>query len=256
LGLLKDRIGLVFGVANDRSYAWHIAEACHNQGATLGFTHFPGDKMLRRVERLSTTIGADFLTPCDVQKDEDIQATFEAAKEKFGRLDFVIHSVAFANRDDLGGDFRKTSRAGFALAMDVSAYSLIPICRFAAPLMTEGGSVLALSYYGGEKVVPGYNVMGVAKAALEHTVRYLAWDLGKENIRVNTISAGPLRTLSAMAVEGFDEILDWVPKKAPLRRNIEGSEVANTAAYLLSDLASGVTGEVLHVDAGYNTVGL
>lgn len=256
MGLLEGKVGIIIGVANDRSYAWHIAEACRREGAHLGFTHLPGDKMRHRVEKLAHGIASDFVEPCDVQQDDQIHDVFRKADKHFGMVDFVIHSVAFAHRGDLGGSFRNTKRDGFHLAMDISAYSLIPVCKYAAQVMCGRGSVIAMSYYGGEKVVPGYNVMGVAKAALEHVVRYLAWDLGPEGVRVNAISAGPLRTLSAMAVEGFDDILEWVPKKAPLRRNIEGDEVGRSAVYLASDLASGVTGEILHVDAGFSIVGL
>lgn len=255
MGLLDGKVGIIFGVANDRSYAWHIAQACLAEGAFVGFTHLPGDKMRRRVEKLAHGVGADFVVPCDVQEDDQVRDVFHAATKHFGMVDFVIHSVAFANRRDLSGSFRKIKRDGFNLALDISAYSLIPICRYAARAMCGRGSVVALSYYGGEKVVPGYNVMGVAKAALEHVVRYLAFDLGPEGIRVNTISAGPLRTLSTMAVEGFSDLLEWVPQMAPLRRNIEGDEVGRTAVYLASDMSSGVTGELLHVDGGFSTVG-
>lgn len=259
MGLLDGRKGIVFGVANDRSLAWHIAKHLMEHGATCGFSHFPGEKMARRVQK---TLEADGITnawlhPCDVGRDEDIDELFAAAEKQYGTLDFVIHSIAFADKDYLQiGRFAETPRQTFLQAIDISAYTLIAIAQRARRLMQKGGSIVAMSYYGAEKVIPGYNTMGVAKAALEACTRYLAAELGSQGIRVNTISAGPCRTLSAMAVGGIDDMFSWVEKKAPLRRNIETEEVGRSAVYLVSDLSSAVTGENIYVDAGYNIVGL
>jgi enoyl-[acyl-carrier protein] reductase I len=259
MGLLDGRRGLVFGVANERSIAWAIAKCLTDNGAVCGHAHLPGEKMERRVQKALEAGGmADaWLCPCDASKDEDLDAVFDAARKQFDSLHFVIHSIAFADRQYLQiGNFAETPRAVFNQALDISAYTLAAMARRAKPLMTSGGSIVAMTYYGSEKVIPGYNVMGVAKAALECTARYLAAELGASGIRVNTISAGPLRTLSSMAVGGIDDMFGWVEKKAPLRRNIEAEEVGKTALYLVSDLASGVTGENIYVDAGYNIVGL
>lgn len=259
MGLLDGRKGLIFGVANERSIAWHIARCLVAEGAVCGFSHLPGDKSERRVRQTLEQGGIrnPWLYPCDVSKDDDIAAVFSAAKRQFGTLSFLVHSVAFADREYLKiGKFTETPRAVFSQALDISAYTLITMAKHARELMPDGGSLLALSYYGAEKVVPGYNVMGVAKAALEAAARYLAAELGRNNIRVNTLSAGPCRTLSAMAVGGIDEMFDWVEKKSPLQRNINTEEVGKSAVYLLSELASGVTGENLYVDAGYNTMGV
>lgn len=259
MGLLDGRKGLIFGVANERSIAWHIARCLAAEGAVCGFSHLPGDKMERRVRQTLEQGGIRnaWLYPCDVSKDDDIAAVFSAAKRQFGTISFLVHSVAFADREYLKiGKFTETPRAVFSQALDISAYTLITMAKHARELMPDGGSILALSYYGAEKVVPGYNVMGVAKAALEAAARYLSAELGRNNIRVNTLSAGPCRTLSAMAVGGIDEMFDWVEKKSPLQRNINTEEVGKSAVYLLSDLASGVTGENLYVDAGYNTMGV
>ncbi len=264
MALLAGKKGLILNIANDRSIATHIANNCIKQGATCGFGFLPmGDpeKSQRRVKKAMEENGfADsFLHPCDVGSNESIESFFKAAGEKFGTIDFLVHSLAFANRDYLRkeyGVFASTPRDVFQQALDISAYSLIALTRAAIPLMPNGGSVIAMTYLGSEKVVPGYNIMGVAKAALESTARYLAFDLGPKNIRVNTISAGPVKTLSAMAVGGIDEMFAHVEKKAPLHRNIEADEVGKTAVYLVSDLASGVTGENLYVDSGFNTVGL
>lgn len=259
MGLLDGRKGLVFGIANDRSIACHIARAFLAQGAACGFPYLPGEKNERRVSKALEEIGvADpWLLPCDVAKDADLDATFAAAKERFDSLDFVVHSLAYADRAYLKpGLFVETPREVYTQALDISAYSLVAIAKRAKPLMPRGGSILAMTYYGSEKAVPGYNVMGVAKAALEACTRYLALELGEFGIRVNTISAGPVKTLSAMAVGGIDEIFDWVEKKAPLRRNIDAGEVGRTAVYLASDLSSGVTGENIFVDAGFRIVGL
>lgn len=261
MGLLEGKKGLVFGIANSWSIAWHIANAAIKEGATCGFSYLPLPKMEHRVRKAMEEGGYPdaFLAPCDVSKDEDIEAFFNAAKEKFPKIDFLVHSMAFADRNYLKrdpGNFTSTPREVFKQAMDVSAYSLLALSRAAAPLMTDGGSIIAMTYYGAEKVIPGYNVMGVAKATLEATTRYLAFDLGAQKIRVNTISAGPLRTLASSAVGGIDEMQKHTELKAPLHRNIEGEEVGKTALYLLSDLSSGVTGENIYVDSGFNIVGL
>ncbi len=253
--LLAGKNGLVFGVANHRSIAWAIAEAAHRHGARVGVSYF-GERLERRVVPLAAQIDAPFCIPCDVSDDADLDACFAAAAEAFdGRLDFVVHGVAFAQRDDLLNRFNLTSRAGHALAMDVSAYSLTAMARRAAPLMTEGGALLTLTYYGAEKVIPRYNVMGVAKAALEAGVRYLAADLGPDGVRVNGISAGPIKTLAASGIPGFRKMLGQAGEIAPLRRTVDQAEVADAAVFLLSDMARGITGEVLHVDAGQNIMG-
>ena len=259
MGLLEGKRGLILNIANDRSIAWHIANNAIKHGAKCGFGFLPMEKMERRVRKAMEEGGfADaWLAPCDVSKDEDIERFMAGAKEQLGTIDFLVHSLAFADRNFLKiGDFVSTPRDVFKQALDISAYSLLGLTRAAAPLMTNGGSVIALTYLGSEKVVPGYNVMGVAKAALESTARYLAFELGEKKIRVNTISAGPVRTLSAMAVGGIDEMFAHVEKKAPLKRNIDGDEVGRAAVFLLSDLSSGITGENVYVDAGFNTVGL
>jgi enoyl-[acyl-carrier protein] reductase I len=259
MGLLDGKKGLILSVANDRSIAWHIAKNAIEQGATCGFGYLPLEKMERRARKALEEggFGQSWLYPCDVAKDEDIEKFFVAAKEQFGTIDFVVHSLAFADRNYLKhGMFLSTPRNVFTQALDISAYSLIALSRAAVPLMTNGGSIIALSYLGSEKAVPGYNVMGVAKAALESTMRYLAFELGEKKIRVNTVSAGPLKTLSSMGVGGIDEMLDHVAKKSPLKRNIDGDEVGKTALFLLSDLSSGVTGENIYVDSGFNIVGL
>ena len=260
--LLAGKTGLILNVANDRSIAWHIAQHATAAGATCGFGFLPmNDKMERRARKAIDEIeGVQddyFLHPCDVTDDASIDAYFDAAKERFGKIDFLVHSLAFADRTYLAhGKFTETPRDVFSTALDVSAYSLIHLTRKALPLMEDGGSVLALTYLGSTKAVPGYNVMGVAKAALEASARYLALELGEKGVRVNTLSAGPVRTLSAMAVGGIDEMFDHTEKKAPLKRNITGEDVGGTATYLLSDLASGVTGENVFVDSGFNIVGL
>ena len=253
--LLADRKAIVFGVANDHSIAWAIAQALQREGADLAFT-YAGESIERRVRPLAASIGVDRVLPCDVTRDDEIAATFAALREQWGRVDIVIHAVAFARRDELKGRFLHTSRDGFRIALEVSAYSLVAIARHAEPLMRAGGSLLTLTYLGAERVLPNYNVMGIAKAALEASVRYLAYDLGPQKIRVNAISAGPLRTLSSAGITGFKDMLHHHEERAPLRRNIEAHEVANAAVYLCSDMGSGVTGEVLHVDAGYNIVGM
>lgn len=262
--LLSGKSGLIFGVANDRSYAWHIAQALIARGARCAFTSLPGEKNERRtrkaVEALDGGPGAAaWVRPCDAAKDEDLDAVFDAYTKDHERLDFLIHSIAFADREWLQpGNFAQTPRASYLAAIDISAYTLVAMARRAREPMkaSGGGSILAMSYYGAEKVVPGYNVMGVAKAALECTARYLAAELGEHNIRVNTISGGPLRTLASSAVGGIDAMMEATPRKAPLRRNVEGSDVGGAAAFLVSDLSSGVTGENLYVDCGVNTVGV
>lgn len=254
--LFKDKRVIVFGVANERSIAWAITEAMHKQGARLALT-FVGEALERRVRPLGESVGAEMILPCDVGDDAQIESVFDNVREKWGGLDVLVHAVAFANRADLEGRYVDTSRDGFKLALDISAYSLVGLTRGAAPLMRpNGGNIVTLSYYGSEKVVTGYNVMGVAKAALEASVRYLAADLGPENIRVNAISAGPIKTLAAAGIKGFKNILHVVEEKAPLRRNVTQEDVANAALFLCSDLGGGVTGEILHVDSGYNILGL
>ena len=257
-GLLAGRKALVFGVANDHSIAWGIARALHAAGAQVGFSSI---EMLidKRVRPLAESIGSTFVEPCDVQSDEQIRTVFERWRAVHGpaaRLDILVHALAFAKREDLDGRFADTSRDGFALALDVSAYSMVALARGAAPLMPNGGSMMTLSYYGAEKVVANYNVMGVAKAALEASVRYLAADLGPDNIRVNAISAGPIRTLAASGVSGFKTMYGKFRDVAPLRRNVTIDDVGATAVYLASDLSAGVTGETLYVDAGFNILGV
>jgi enoyl-[acyl-carrier protein] reductase I len=255
MGLLDGKKAAIFGVANERSIAWAIAEAFHAEGAELAFT-FAGEMLEKRVWP-ADGIGSKIILPCDVTKDEEVEKVFATLKQEWGGLDILIHAIAFANKEDLANPYVQTSRAGFHLAMDVSAYSLVSLTRHAAPLM-EGrkGSVLTLTYMGSEKVIPNYNVMGVAKAALEASVRYLAHDLGPKGIRVNAISAGPLRTLAAAGISDFKSMLHHVAERAPLKRNIDAEEVGKTALYLCSDWGSAVTGEVMHVDAGYNIMGM
>lgn len=254
--LMEGKKGFIFGVANDHSLAWYIAQELHNHGAQLAFNHLPNPKMERRVRQLAEPIGAKAIVPCDVQDDEQIKAAFHQARETMGELDFIVHSVAFANREALYNPFYKTTRADFLQAMDISAYSLVALCQHGMPHMREGGSILCLTYMGSVKIIPSYNVMGVCKAALESSTRYLAGELGREKkIRVNALSAGPVRTLSSAGIDGFSKMLDHYPEKSPLARNITHEEVGKSGLYLLSDLSSGVTGEVHYVDAGYNIVG-
>ena len=250
-GLLAGRRGLIVGVANKRSLAWGIAQRAHREGAELAFT-FQGDALERRVRPLAESIGSAIVEPLDVTDDAQIEATFATVAERWGHLDFLVHSVAFANREDLLGRTVDTSRAGFATALDISCYSLIALTRAAEPLMTDGGSVIAMTYYGATKATPNYNVMGIAKAALEAAIRYLAVDLGPKNIRVHGISAGPVRTLAASGVSGMRSMLKAMPERAPLGRNITVDDVGATAAYLLSDLSAGTTGGIHFVDAGFN----
>lgn len=256
MGILDGRKAIIFGVANEKSIAWAIAQRLHKEGAELAFT-YAGEALEKRVRPLAESLGSKLILPCDVTKDDQIQAVFDQTRSAFGHLDILLHAIAYANKEDLKTDFLSTSRDGFRLAQDVSAYSLTVLARHAAPLM-EGrpGSILTLSYYGAEKVVPRYNVMGIAKAALEASVRYLAADLGPKGIRVNAISAGPIRTLASAGISGFLDMLHHVEAKAPLRRNISADEVAGAAVFLASDLASGVTGDVIYVDAGYHIMGM
>ncbi len=261
MGFMDGKRGLIVGIANDRSYAWYIAESILREGGECLFTHLPGDKMERRCRKAVEGLGVTdpWLKPMDAGSDDDLAAVFGALKDDFGSIDFVAHSIAFADKDWLrAGVFYKTPRDVYTQAMDISAYTYAAMGQQVKDLglMPDGGAMVSMSYYGAEKAVPGYNVMGVAKSALESTTRYLAADLGPDNVRVNCISGGPLRTMSALAVGGFGEILDWVEQKAPLRRNVEGGEVGDTAAFLLSDLASGIAGQTIYVDCGYSTIGL
>src|SRR5687767_838283 len=254
--MLQNKNGIIFGVANKRSIAWATAQALHEAGAKLAFA-YQGERLKDNVESLTKAEMPDApLFSCDVTKQEEIDATFKSLGEEFGRLDFVIHSIAFAPREALEGEFMKVDRDGFLTAMEISAYSLTQLARAAAPLMTDGGSIVTMSFHGAEKVYQGYNVMGVAKAALEASVRYLASDLGPKNIRVNAVSAGPIQTLSARGVAGLSTMLKHHAERAPMKRNVEVREVGNTALFLCSPLSSGITGETIYVDCGYNIMGL
>ncbi|HKS23353.1 MAG TPA: enoyl-ACP reductase [Thermoanaerobaculia bacterium] len=257
MALLEGKTGLIFGVANKRSIAWAIAQALAREGMRLAFT-YQGERLKESVEALSSTMSDAVLLPCDVTSDTEIDSVFAEVDAKFGRLDALVHSVAFAPREDLEGDFHKTSREGYKTAHDISAYSLVGLTRAAIPLFEKsgGGAVLAMSYYGAVKAIEGYNVMGVAKASLEASVRYLAANLGPKNIRVNAISAGPVNTLAARGIKGFTGMLKHYADKAPLRRNVELEEIGNSALFLLSPMSSAITGEVMYVDCGYNIVGL
>lgn len=254
--MLQNKFGVVFGVANKRSIAWATAQALHEAGARLAFT-YQGERLKDNVEGLtSETMPGSLVMPCDVTKQEEVDETFKRLAQEFGRLDFLIHSIAYAPREALEGKYLDTSREAFLTALEISAYSLPQLARAAAPLMTEGGSIVCMTYYGAEKVVSGYNVMGVAKAALETSTRYLANDLGPRNIRVNAISAGPIQTLSARGVSDFTTMMKHHAERAPLHRNVEPREVGNTALFLCSPLASAITGEVIYVDCGYNIMGI
>jgi len=256
MGILDGKRAVIFGVANERSIAWAISQALHRQGAELAFT-YAGEVLEKRVRPLAEGIGAKIILPCDVTKDEEIDQVFDTLRKEWGGLDILIHAIAYAAKEDLSNPYVQTGRQGFHLALDVSAYSLVVLSRHAAALM-EGrkGSILTMTYMGSEKVIPHYNVMGVAKAALEASVRYLAHDLGPKGIRVNAISAGPIKTLAAAGISGFREMLHYSSDRAPLKRNIDAEEVAQAALYLVSDMSSAVTGEVVHVDAGYNIMGM
>lgn len=255
---LTGKNALVTGIANNRSIAWGIAQQLHKAGANLGITYLPDEKgrMERKVAELVEPLNPSLFVPCNVQDDAQIQSTFAKVGEKWGKLDILIHCLAFADKEELSGDFSKTSRQGFIRALDISAYSLIQLSAEAKPLMTEGGSIITLTYLGGVRVVPNYNVMGIAKAALEMNVRYLAAELGPQNIRVNGISAGPIRTLASSAVSGILDMIHHVEKVAPLRRTVTQTEVGNVAAFLCSDLASGITGQIIYVDSGYSIMGM
>ena len=255
MGMFDGKRILVLGVANDRSIAWGIAEALHREGARVAFNYL-NEALERRVRPLAESLGCSTVYPCDVQSDEQLDAMFSRIKEDWGTIDGIVHSLAFADKEDLSNRFVNTSRSGFHLALDVTAYSLIAVARRALPLMSEnGGSIMTLTYLGAERVVPNYNVMGVAKAALEASVRYLAADLGECNIRVNAISAGPIKTLAASGIPQFRDMLAAFAEKAPLRRNVTQEDVANTGLYLLGPLGKGVTGEVVYVDCGFNIMG-
>lgn len=255
---LTGKNALVTGIANNRSIAWGIAQQLHKAGANLGITYLPDEKGKheRKVAELVEPLSPSLYLPCDVQNDTQIESMFQTIKDKWGKLDILIHCLAFAGKDELSGDFSATSRQGFTRALDVSAYSLIQLSAGAKPLMTEGGSIITLTYLGGVRVVPNYNVMGIAKAALEMNVRYLAAELGPLNIRVNGISSGPIRTLASSAVGGILDMIHHVENVAPLRRTVTQVEVGNTAAFLSSDLASGITGQIVYVDAGYEIMGM
>jgi enoyl-[acyl-carrier protein] reductase I len=251
---LQGRTAVVFGVANKRSIAWSIAQQLHEAGANMVIT-YQNERLRQEAEDLIASLPGAVGLPCDVSRDEEIDHLFAQVKERFGKVHTLVHSVAYAPPDELKGDFINTSREGFRIAHDVSVYSLIAVARAAAPLMTEGGSVMTLTYYGSEKVVPKYNVMGVAKAALEATVRYLANDLGKQNVRVNAISAGPIKTLAARGISGLGDMLSAHSERAPLKRNVATEEVGKAGLFLASDLSTGITGEVMYVDCGYNIMG-
>jgi enoyl-[acyl-carrier protein] reductase I len=255
---LTGKNALVTGIANNRSIAWGIAQQLHAAGANIGITYLPDEKgkLEKKVAELVEPLNPSLFVPLNVQDDAQVQATFDTVRDKWGKLDILIHCLAFANKDDLSGDFSATSRAGFQLALDISAYSLVNLAGAAKALMTEGGSIVTLTYLGGARVVPNYNVMGIAKAALEMNVRYLAAELGTQNIRVNGISAGPIRTLASSAVGGILDMIHHVEEIAPLRRTVTQTEVGNAAAFLSSDLASGITGQVLYVDSGYSIMGM
>jgi len=253
--LMAGKKGLVMGVANERSIAWGIARACHEHGAKVAFT-FQGEALEKRVRPLAGSIGADIILPCDVTNPASIDSTFAEIQKRWGELDFVVHAIAFSNKDELKGRYLDTTADNFALTMNVSCYSFTAVAQRAVPLMKKGGSLLTLTYYGAERVIPHYNVMGVAKAALEASVRYLAADLGRDNIRVNAISAGPIKTLAFAGINDGRYILKWNELNSPLKRNVSTEEVGNAGLYLLSDLGTGVTGEIMHVDAGYHIVGM
>jgi enoyl-[acyl-carrier protein] reductase I len=258
MALLEGRTGIIFGVANKRSIAWAIAQALAREGMQLAFT-YQGDRLKETVEELAGSLErTSLIVPCDVTKDADIDSVFNAVADKFGKLDGLVHSVAFAPKEDLENEFLKTSRDGFKLAHDISAYSLVALARAAQPLMEKagGGAILALTYHGAVKAVEGYNVMGVAKASLEASVRYLAANLGPKNVRVNAISAGPVNTLAARGIKGFTSMLHHHAEKAPMRRNVELEEIGNAALFLVSGMSSGITGEIMYVDCGYNIMGL
>lgn len=254
-GLMKGKRGLIMGVANQRSIAWGIAQACADAGAELAFT-YQGEALERRVKPLADSIGVNLVLPCDVTDEASIDAVFDTLKQQWGEIDFVVHAIAFADKDELTGRYVDTSPGNFAMSLNISCYSFTAVANRAEKLMPNGGSLLTLSYFGAEKVIPHYNVMGVAKAALEASVRYLASDLGPQGIRVNSISAGPIRTLAAAGIGDFREMLKFNEANAPMRRNVTKEQVGQSAVYLLSDMSAGVTGEIHYVDNGYNTIGM
>ena len=254
-GLMQGKRGLIMGLANDKSIAWGIAKSLAGAGAELAFS-YQGDALLKRVTPLAAELGSDIVLPCDVSDESSMDALFDTLAKKWGRLDFLVHAIGFSDKNELRGRYVDTSRANFAMTMDISVYSFTAVVQRAERLMTDGGSCLTLTYYGAERVMPHYNVMGVAKSALEASVRYLAEDLGKYNIRVNAISAGPIKTLAASGIGDFRYIMKWNEYNSPLRRNVSIEDVGNSALYLLSDLGAGVTGETHHVDAGYHVVGM
>ena len=253
--LMQGKRGLIMGLANDKSIAWGIAQACAEAGAEMCFS-YQGDALKKRVEPLAAQVGSDFVVGCDVADASSIDTLFEEIKQRWGKLDFIVHAIGFSDKSELRGRYVDTSLNNFRMTMDISVYSFTAVAQRAEKLMTEGGSMLTLTYYGAEQVMPHYNVMGVAKAALEASVMYLAEDLGKDNIRVNAISAGPIKTLAASGIGDFRYIMKWNELNSPLRRNVTTEDVGKSALYLLSDLGSGVTGETLHVDAGYHIVGM
>lgn len=255
MGLMSGKRGVVFGVANDRSIAWGISQKLHQEGAALAFTYL-NEVFEKRVRPLAESVGAELILRCDVTRDTDIEEVYSEIEQTWGSLDFVVHSIAYAGREELRQPFHRTGREGFRVALDTSAYSLIAVTRPALPLMKNGGSILTLTYLGSQRAMPNYNVMGVAKAALEATVRYLALELGEKAVRVNAISAGPIRTLAASGISNFSEIFGIMESRSPMHRSVTQEEVGKSALYLLSDMASGVTGEVHFVDTGYNIVGL
>lgn len=253
--LMAGKRGLIMGLANDKSIAWGIAKSCAEAGAELAFS-YQGEALKKRVGPLAEQLGSDIVLPCDVSDEGSIDALFAALEEKWGKLDFVVHAIGFSDKNELRGRYVDTTRANFQMTMDISVYSFTAVANRAEKMMSEGGSLLTLTYYGAEQVMPHYNVMGVAKAALEASVKYLAEDLGKDGIRVNAISAGPIKTLAASGIGDFRYIMKWNEYNSPLRRNVTTDDVGKSALYLLSDLSSGVTGENLHVDAGYHVVGM
>ena len=255
MGLMKGRRGLIMGLANDKSIAWGIAKALADQGAELAFS-YQGDALKKRVEPLAAQIGSDFLVECDVADEASIDGLFQTLAGRWDSIDFIVHAIGFSDKEQLRGRYAETTRDNFLMTMDISVYSFTAVARRAAAMMPNGGAMLTLTYYGAERVMPHYNVMGVAKAALEASVRYLAEDFGKDGIRVNAISAGPIKTLAASGIGDFRYILKWNELNSPLRRNVSQEDVGKSALYLLSDLGSGVTGETHHVDSGYHIVGM
>ncbi|MDD2218809.1 MAG: enoyl-ACP reductase [Desulfoplanes sp.] len=253
--LLQGKKALIFGIANERSIAYGIASQMKKEGARLAFS-YAGDAIKKRIEPINEELGGEFLVKCDVSSDDDVQRSAEYVKEQWGDVDILVHSVAFAHRDDLKNRFIDTSREGFLLAQNISAYSLVCLCRAFEPLMKEGGSIMAMTYHGSQKVITNYNVMGVAKASLEASIRYLAADLGAKGIRINGLSAGPIKTMASSGISGFKTILHTIEERAPLHKNVTQDEVGKAALYLASDLSSGTTGEIIYVDAGYNIMGI